>query len=320
MQLLEHGGICWYQSSSNHAKQKLLKMQIAVFQEIAPSFSAPQTPHALQCPPFSPSDNDVNMASLLLNPDIHVHPSIVLRHVSVTTDVNTTVSKRAVFATSKLAHGEVIMKIPKQSLISKETLKESAAGQFVLSLQTNVAIWQPLFSVFLLFEKEDPASKFKDIICHLSDSYLHSAHFWPQAAIKTRHMEQEDLLRLTFMFNFYNQMAPAIASRYGKTVPWSFFEFRSFLWAYFSASANSIFLGGPDSLSTIPGLHQFQHSLKPNLKLILDSSSHSFYNVIVSRKKGIAEGHELTFSHGAFCNKELIFRYGFAVEGNKIKC
>jgi hypothetical protein len=319
-QLLEFGGVCWFQSSSQRVREKLLKMQIAVFYEMAPFHIAPPTLAALNCPPIGSSDSDVPLASLFSNPDIYIHPALVLRHRTVSSAINTTMRKRAVFTTSSLEHGDVVMKIPKQALLSKGTLKESPNGQFVLGFSTNLPFLHPLFSVFLLFEKEDPSTTWRDIICHLSDSYSHSAHFWPFSAIKNRGLEQETLQRLSVMFLFYNQMAPAIASRWGKTVPWSFFDLRYFLWAYFSMEFNSVHVAGPESLSIVPALHQLQHSLKPNLKLNLESSSNSFYRVVVSKRKGISVGHELTISHGAFCNDQLMIRYGLTKEGNKLRC
>jgi hypothetical protein len=317
-QLIEQGGICWFRSSDNAVREKLMKMQVAVFHQTSYLLSAPHSPE-LQCPPIGASDSDLPMSTLFSNPDVYVHPSLVLRQKSVPSALNTTIINGAVFTTSALALGEVVMKIPKQALISKEAMKNSPNGRFLLSIQSNSAIWFPIFSVFVLSELGNPDAKLKDIICHLPDSYSNSAYFWPHSVLDAHQLKAREQ-RLNFMFYFYNQIAPSLASRYGKDVPWSLFEFRSFLWTYLSMELNSVNLGGPDMVSVLPGLNQFQHSLKPNLKLILESSSSSFYKVVVSRKKGIPAGLELTLSHGALCNEELMYRYGLTLEGNKVKC
>ena len=318
-QLIEHAGICWFRSSSNNkVQEKLMNMQVVVFHQSASLLSAPFSAE-LQCPNTGPLDRDVPLPSLFSNPDIFVHPSLVLRQKSVPSAINTTITSSAVFTTSKLSHGDVVMKIPKQALISKETMKDSPNGQFLLSIKANSNIWFPMFSVLVLSEISNPNTKLSDIICHLPDSYSHSAYFWPRSALEARQSKARDE-RLKFMFYFYNQVAPSLSAIHGKNVPWSVFEIRNFLWAYHSMELNSLNLGGPDKVTVVPGLNQFQHSLKPNLKLSSDSSSSAFYNVVVSKKKGISAGQELTFSHGAFCNEELIYRYGVALEGNKIKC
>jgi hypothetical protein len=318
-QLIEHAGICWFRSSSdNNVKEKLMKMQLAVFHQTSSFLSAPYSAE-LQCPSAASPDSDLPLASLFSNPDVHVHPSLVVRQRSVQSAINTTLTNNAVFTTSTLAHGEVVMTIPKQALISKDAMKDSPNGRFLLSIQANSAIWFPIFSVFVLSELGNPDAKLKDIICQLPDSYSHSAYFWPHSALNASQLKAREM-RLNFMFFFYNQIAPSIASRYGKDVPWSLFNFRAFLWAYLSMELNTVNLGGPDMISLLPGLNQFQHSLKPSLKLILESSSSSFYKVVVSKKKGVSAGSELTFSHGALCNDELLYRYGRPLEGNKIKC
>jgi len=320
-QLLEHAGICWQQSTSSSVKAKLLDMQVAVYQQQAPLLTGPLTSTEIQCPSISSTDAGSPLASLLTNPDVYIHPSLLLRHVSSASAINTTISSRAVYTTSKLALGDVVMKIPKQALISREVLKDTPNGSFLLAILSGPnPIWDALFSLFLLFEKSNPDSKWKDVICNVPGSYSHNPKFWALSAIKALDMEKETVLRLKYLFIFYNQAAPSIASRYGKNVPWSVFEFRSFMWAFSSIEAHSIHVAGPDSLAVIPGLHQVRHSLKPNLKLHLDSLNSSFYSVIVSKKKGIKEGEELTFSHGALCNKQLLLKYGFTIEGNSLKC
>jgi hypothetical protein len=319
VQLIEHGGICWFRSSSdNGVREKLLKMQVAVFLQTSSILSAPHSAE-LQCPQMDESDIDVPLARLFSNPDVYVHPSLVLRQKLVTSAINTSLTNSAVFTTSTLAHGEVIMRIPKRALISKDSMNDSPNGRFLLSVQANSAIWFPIFSVLVLFEMGNPDVLLRDVICHLPDSYSHSAYFWPHSALHAHQLKAREH-RLNFMFYFYNQIAPSIASRYGKDIPWSLFEFRSFLWAYLSMELNSVNLGGPDMVSVLPALNRFQHSLKPNSKLILESMSSSFYKVVVSKKKGIPAGHELTFSHGALCNEELAYRYGSTLEGNKVEC
>jgi hypothetical protein len=318
VQLIEHAGICWHRSSDNKIKETLMNMQLAVFHQAASVLSDPLSAE-FQCPPISSSGRDVPLPSLFSNPDIVVHPSLVLRQRSVHSAINSTMTSSAVFTTSKLPHGEVVMKIPKQALISKETMQDSPFGQFLLTMKANSNIWFPMFSVLLLSEILNPNTKFIDIICHLPDSYSHSAYFWPRSALDARQLDARDQ-RLKFLFYFYNQAAPSISSIHSNIVPWSVFEFRTFLWAFLSMELNSISFGSADKVSVLPGINQFQHSLKPNLKLSLDSSSSDFYNVVVSKKKGIPAAQELTFSHGALCNEELMFRYGVALEGNKIKC
>lgn len=318
VQLIEHAGICWHRSSDNKIKETLMNMQLAVFHQAASVLSDPLSAE-LQCPPASPSDRDVPLPSLFSNPDIFVHPSLVLRQRSVHTAINTTTTSTAVFTTSKLPHGEVVMKIPKRALISKETMQDSPFGQFLLTMKANSNIWFPMFSVLLLSEILNPSTKFMDIICNLPDSYSHSAYFWPRSALDAGQLAARDQ-RLKFLFYFYNQAAPSISSIQSSVVPWSVFEFRTFLWAFLSMELNALSFGVADKVSVLPGINNFQHSLKPNLKLSLDSSGSDFYNVIVSKKKGIPAAQELTFSHGALCNEELMFRYGVALEGNKIKC
>ena len=317
-QLIEYAGICWQQSTSESVKAKLLEMQVTVYFQQAPLLSGPLTSTDIQCP--SVSSTGLPFASLFTNPDLYVHPSLVLRHTSGPSAINTTMTNSAIVTTSKLAHGDVVMKIPKQALISKESLKDTPNGQFLLAMLSGQVILDALFSLFLLFEKGNPDSNWKDIICHLPASYSHSPKFWPLSAMKSHDLEKETVQRVKYALIFYNQAAPSIASRYGKNVPWSVFEFRSFMWAFSSIEASSIHVAGPDSLAVIPGLHQVKHALKPNLKLHLDSSNSSFYSVVVSKKKGIRAGDELTFSHGAHCNKYLLLKNGITIEGNSLKC
>ncbi|MBK9033366.1 MAG: SET domain-containing protein [Myxococcales bacterium] len=218
---------------------------------------------------------------------------------------------RGVVATRGFAEGEVVARVPRRLLITREHANASSVGRQIRAAGVALSGTHALFAAWLGVERRDPRTAFAPYLEILPDDFA-------GAALSATAAERA-LVTGTLTGALLDALEADVDHDHGALTThvrlWAGRTLADYTWARLCVASRvfALTIDGIATTALVPLGDLLNHAHEPATRWTYDDAAEAF---TLTAARTIAAGAEVTDSYGPKSNSQLVVQYGFVLDDN----